>query len=166
MTAAYVAGGWTDFGATIAATAATMVGLLFVAVSINLQRILKFPHLPSRAAQTLILFVTPLLVGILLLAPGQSRAALAVELLVTGVLVGACQLVIHARTPRSEAETRLTRLVGRVLPPIVSCGSLAIAGCTLLAQAGGGLYWLLPSVLAAIIFGLLNAWVLLVEILR
>ena len=166
MTAAYVAGGWTDFGATIAATAATMVGLLFVAVSINLQRILKFPHLPSRAAQTLILFATPLLVGILLLVPGQSRAALAVELLVTGVLVGACQLVIDARTPRSEQETRLTWLVGRVFPPIASCGSLAIAGGTLLAQGGGGLYWLLPSVLAAIIFGLLNAWVLLVEILR
>jgi hypothetical protein len=42
----------------------------------------------------------------------------------------------------------------------------AIAGATLLAQAGGGLYWLVPSVLAAIIFGLVNAWVLLVEILR
>jgi hypothetical protein len=33
-------------------------------------------------------------------------------------------------------------------------------------QAGGGLYWLVPSVLAAVVFGLLNVWVLLVEILR
>jgi len=41
-----------------------------------------------------------------------------------------------------------------------------VAGATLLAQAGGGLYWLIPGVLAAIIFGLVNAWVLLVEILR
>jgi len=32
--------------------------------------------------------------------------------------------------------------------------------------AGGGLYWLVPGVLAAIVFGLVNAWVLLVEILR
>jgi hypothetical protein len=41
-----------------------------------------------------------------------------------------------------------------------------IAGATLAAQAGGGLYWLVPSVLSAIIFGLSNVWVLLVEILR
>jgi hypothetical protein len=33
---------------------ATLAGLLFVAVSINLQRILSFKNLPARAAQTLI----------------------------------------------------------------------------------------------------------------
>jgi hypothetical protein len=38
------------------------------------------------------------------------------------------------------------------------------AGSTLLAQAGGGLYWLLPSVLTPIISGLVNAWILLLEI--
>jgi len=44
----------------------------------------------------------------------------------------------------------------------VNCASRA----TLLTQAGGGLYWLVPSVLAALIFGLVNVRVLLVEILR
>jgi hypothetical protein len=39
-------------------------------------------------------------------------------------------------------------------------------GGTLLAPAGGGLYWLVPSVLAAFIFGLGSTWVLLVEIRR
>ncbi len=57
-------------------------------------------------------------------------------------------------------------MVGAVFPAVVSCGCLVIAGATLAAQAGGGLYWLVPSVLAAIIFGLVNVWVLLVEILR
>jgi hypothetical protein len=53
-----------------------------------------------------------------------------------------------------------------LVPATFSCGSLVIAGATLAAQAGGGLYWLVPSVLSAIIFGLSNVWVLLVEILR
>jgi hypothetical protein len=52
------------------------------------------------------------------------------------------------------------------MPPTVACGCLAVAGGTLAVQDGGGLYWLIPSVLAAIIFGLVNTWVLLVEILR
>jgi hypothetical protein len=58
------------------------------------------------------------------------------------------------------------RVVGRVFPAVVSCGCLVIGGATLLGQAGGGLYWLVPSVLSALIFGLVNVWVLLVEILR
>jgi hypothetical protein len=43
---------------------------------------------------------------------------------------------------------------------------LLLAGGTLLAQAGGGLDWLVPAALIAIIAGLANAWVLLIEILR
>ena len=34
------------------------------------------------------------------------------------------------------------------------------------ALAGGGLYWLVPSTVIAMLFGIVNAWVLLVEILR
>jgi hypothetical protein len=166
VTAAYAAAGWTNFGLAAAGTAATLAGLLFVAVSINLKQILEFPNLPARAGQTLILFATPLISGIFLLVPGQPAAALGWELLVTGVVVGAAQVVIDARSTRSEQEKPLTWLVGRIFPPIVSCGCIAVAGGTLLAQAGGGLYWLVPSVLTAFVFGLINVWVLLVEILR
>jgi hypothetical protein len=166
VTTAYAPADWTNFGLGAAGTAATMAGLLFVAVSINLKQILEYPNLPARAAQTLILFATPLVAGIFLLVPGQPATALAWELLVTGVGVGALQLLIDARSQRSDQETPLTWLLGRVFPPIASCGCLTVAGGTLLAQAGGGLYWLVPSVLAAIVFGLVNVWVLLVEILR
>jgi hypothetical protein len=41
-----------------------------------------------------------------------------------------------------------------------------LAGATLIAGAAGGLYWLVPGVLAALTHGLINVWVLLVEILR
>ena len=58
------------------------------------------------------------------------------------------------------------RSLGRVFPEMLSCGCMVIASATLLAQAGGGLYWLVPSVITALVFGLLNVWVLLVEILR
>jgi hypothetical protein len=163
---AYAADRWTDFGVGVAGAAAALAGLVFVAVSINLSEILKYRNLPGRAALTLLLLVKPLVVGILLLVPGQPDAALGGELLFAGVVIGGSQLVINQRSGRSEKETRWTWLVSRLTPPIVSCGCLVLAGATLLAQAGGGLYWLVPSVLAAITFGLVNAWVLLVEILR
>jgi hypothetical protein len=166
MTAAYAVDGWQNLALAVTAAVATLVGLLFVAVSINLQRILQFPNLPVRAAQTLFLFGTPLATGIFLLVPGQARGVLSGELLGTALIIGAVQLRMEIRSPVTDKETRLTWIFGRVSPPILTSGSLAVAGATLAAEAGGGLYWIVPSVLCGIIFGLLNAWVLLVEILR
>ena len=163
---AYAADRWNDFGVGVAGAAAALTGLVFVAVSINLSEILKYRNLPGRAGLTLILFVTPLLTGILLLVPGQARTALSWELITAGVVIGGSQLIINHRSGRSDQETRVTWILARGAPPVVTCGCLVVAGATLLAQAGGGLYWLVPSVLAAIAFGLINAWVLLVEILR
>jgi hypothetical protein len=105
---AYVAERWTDFGVGIAGASAALAGLVFVAVSINLSRILEYRNLPGRAALTLYLFVTPLVVGILLLVPGQSGAALGGELLAAGLVFGGSELVINQRAGRSDKETRLT----------------------------------------------------------
>ncbi|HEY2553296.1 MAG TPA: hypothetical protein VGI64_22250 [Streptosporangiaceae bacterium] len=99
VSAAHSAGDWSDFAVALARAVAALTGPLSVAVSINPERILQFPALPSRAGLTLILFVTPLLVAIFLLVPGQGGAALAAELLATGVVVGAVYLVIDARLP-------------------------------------------------------------------
>ncbi len=166
MGVAYAAEHWNDFGVATAGAAAALAGLLVVAISINLERILQFPSLPHRAAQTLILFALPLVTSLLLIVPGQPRAVLGGELLAIGLGTGTFMVVTDARVPMTKEETKATRLFSRILPPIVSCGSLVVAGATLLAEGGGGLYWLVPAVLAAIIFGLINAWVLLIEILR
>ena len=52
--------------------AAALTGLLFVAISINLTRILNFPRLPGRAASTLGILVAVMLTGCFGLAPDQS----------------------------------------------------------------------------------------------
>ncbi|HXW44487.1 MAG TPA: hypothetical protein VEL03_06855 [Streptosporangiaceae bacterium] len=171
ISTAYTAAAWAGFGGGVATAAAALAGLLFVAISINLKQILApaYPWLPTRAGQTLILFATPLIVAVLLLVPGQGRAALALELLATGLIIGTSQLYLDLKAPKREGGEELSpwrRMLGRVFPELLSCGCMMIAGATLLAQAGGGLYWLVPSVITALIFGLLNVWVLLVEILR
>lgn len=163
---AYTVDAWSGFGGIVATVAAALAGLLFIAISINLNRILKFPGLPSRAAQTLILFVTALVVGVLLVVPGQGRLAAGLELLATGLFIGGCQVYLDLTAERGKEETLWYRLIGRVFPSIISCGCIVIAAVTVLAQAGGGMYWLVPGVMTAVIFGLTNTWVLLVEIQR
>jgi hypothetical protein len=170
VTIAYTAARWVTFGATTAAVGATLSGLVFVAVSINLNRILGHPSLPARAWQTLGLLVTPLLIGFFLLVPGQSSTVLAWEMIVTAFLFCGARLTLHHQAARSEKDNplplvgHLAGFVTALVPALVSYTCVAVAGATLLAKDGGGLYWLVPSILVAIFFGLINAWALLVEI--
>lgn len=170
VTIAYNAAQWKDFasGAIVAGT--TLSGLVFVAVSINLNRILGHPSFPNRAWQTLGLLATPMVIGFLLIVPGQSNTVLGWELIFLAVLLGGARVVIHYRATRTEKDTPLplvgflAGLVPSFVPPLVSYACLALAGATLLARVGGGLYWLVPSLLLSFFVGLLNAWALLVDI--
>jgi len=166
VSTAYTVGSWTGFGSAVTTAAAALAGLLFIALSINLRQILEVPGLPSRAAQTLICFATPLVAALLLIVPGQGRIAVGSELLATGLFIGAVHTYLDRSAPRSGEHSLWRRTVGSLAPAITSCGCLIIGGATLLAGAGGGLYWLVPGVISAIVIGLANVWVLLVEILR
>ena len=162
---AYATAGWETFFAAEVSAAAALTGLLFVAVSINLTRILAFPQLPGRAAETLLMLVGVLVVSTLSLVPGQSRVALGAEILTVGLCVWAVPVVMQLRlghVPGAPRRWMTTRVVTHQLG---SLPTLA-AGVSLLAGAGGGLYWLLPGILLSIGGSILNAWVLLIEIQR
>lgn len=163
---AYDAPLWNDFAVAVAGAAAALSGLLFVAVSINIERILSIPSLPPRAAQTLIMLVAPLVVAVVLLVPEQPRGALGTELIVGGLLLGVILGWLNRPSTQADEETRVTWLVARYLPSLLTASLLVIGGITLITEVGGGLYWVAPTVLIAFLAGLANAWVLLVEILR
>jgi modulator of FtsH protease len=155
---------WHDFFVGSMGASAALTGLLFVAISINLQQILKFPNLPGRAAGSLGVLVCALVVACCGLVPQQSRVALGVEIAVVGGTVAAQAVWVTMRT-RAAGDTvtwPLERLVMLVLP-----GSLFLAGgLSLVAGGGGGLYWVFAATALAFIVSAINAWVLLVEVLR
>jgi modulator of FtsH protease len=66
-----VPGDWQDFAEVIGSASGALTGLLFVAVSINASRIAGHRGLRASATQTLVLFLTPLMMAAALLAPGQ-----------------------------------------------------------------------------------------------
>ena len=155
---------WHDlFVASVGASAA-LLGLLFVTISINLEHILKHRHLPGRAAGTLGTLLSVLVVCSFGLAPGQSNRTLGVEILATGAIV-ATQAIWVSVGKRSEGDP-LSWTLGNL--PILLFPALAFVGggCSLLAGSGGGLYWLLAGTVLAFVGTSLNAWVLLVEIVR
>ena len=94
---------WSDF-ATIAGTASgALTGLLFVAVSLNRERIAANPALRSQAGQTLVLFLLPLIVSIVLVVPGTPRWVLGLELAAVGVVSGVTMgMISHGREPEGD----------------------------------------------------------------
>src|SRR3954469_21335169 len=93
---------WSDYGVAIVGAAAVLVGLLFVAVSVNSAWFSSSTTHRGRAGQALVLFVVPLVTGILMLIPGQSTTALGIELAAFGFLVGRVFLALGSRCPRSS----------------------------------------------------------------
>jgi modulator of FtsH protease len=156
---------WHDLFVAIAGAAAALTGLLFVAVSINLKQILDIPSLPTRAAETLSVVLGLLLLSVFMLVPGQSQAVLGTEILALGLVIAAILLTRRLRLPRGQDDP----LIWTVTPIAVIVAAtvpMVAAGISVLAGAGGGLYWLVAAVILGFVGAILNAWILLVEIVR
>jgi hypothetical protein len=162
--ASYSPSVWHDFFVGTIGASAALTGLLFVAISINLEQILKYPQLPGRAAVTLGILVSALVVSGFALAPGQTNRALGIEIAAAGVVVAAQALwVTHGKQGPDEPKAWvIEHLVTLLLPSI----ALIIGGVSLATGEGGGLYWVLAAVLFAFVSASINGWVLLVEIKR
>ncbi len=63
---------WDTFTVVVGGSAGALVGLLFVAISINAAQIATSSDLRGRAAQTLVIFAALLLIAVLLAIPEQS----------------------------------------------------------------------------------------------
>ncbi|HEY1919697.1 MAG TPA: hypothetical protein VGH27_29350 [Streptosporangiaceae bacterium] len=162
---AYQPGDWHDMFVASAGAAAALTGLIFVAVSINLAKILADRRLPIRAAETLSILVGLLLASMFVLVPGQPRPVLGGEIVGLGLVMAVLLHTKRLQIPREADEP----LVWSVVPlAIITGGTVPMigAGISLLADAGGGLYWMVPELILAFSGAILNAWILLVEIQR
>jgi hypothetical protein len=157
---------WTNFAVALAGVAAVLAGLVFVALSVNLDRILQVPGLPGRAGETLIVLIGAVLQCALLLIPGLHHVALGVSVLVVGVLEWAIVTAVSVTGARQPTAEPRSWNIARVIYVQIATIPVAVAGLLLLIDTSGALYCLAGAVLWAVVAGSGNAWVLIVEIVR
>ena len=157
-----MAPGWSNFAVITGSAAGALTGLLFVAVSLNRERIVRHRALRGQAGQTLILFMLPLLLSILLVLPGPSATALGPGLIVLALVAAVALLLIgHGNKPSGdESADPLTQLLDKASPNMVVVVLTVVAGCLQLA-GDDGLYWVAAASVVSLVGGVANAWLFL-----
>ncbi|MFZ3216597.1 MAG: hypothetical protein WA192_11105 [Candidatus Acidiferrales bacterium] len=155
---------WSNFLVAQAGAAAALTGLIFVAVSINLAKILEYPGVSGRAGEAVLVLLGVLLVSTVALAPQQPAKALGSELLVIGLTLWLAVTTSHFRLRRAGHLWWWTAL--RVASCQLATVPFCLAGIWFLLGWRGAMYWLLPGCIFSFIAGVYSAWVLLIEILR
>ncbi len=157
---------WANFLVAQVGASAALAGLLFVGISINMNRILQFPVLTDRALEALTLLFTILIGASLLLVPGIGTLELGVEVLVTGAAAGAILSTLAFRVLRKTDrpwirahrwETALTEVVVALY---------LAGGVALIAIGSPGLFVVVPAILLSYLIAIEISWILLVEINR
>jgi hypothetical protein len=157
---------WSTLLAVQAGAAATLTGLVFVAISINLSRIVAVPGLPGRGAESIMQFLEVFLISTVALIPRQSDRVLADELIVIAVISWITQVAVEVRYLRVRKGHPWAWFVHRAVLTQLATLPFCIAGITLLLGVPDALYWLVPGFVFSFVAGVISAWVLLVEILR
>ena len=167
MSAAYDVEPWSDLMVAVVGAMAALAGLLFVALSINVDEIVRLRRLPGRAAATVAMLIILLLSGVVVLIPDQALWLVGAEIAALGL--GVTIFSAFAMRPREDEDPSFNSFKFRILPLLIMmgpCTLLIVAGLSLAAEAGGGLYWLAAAFVTGTFATMTNAWVLLVEIKR
>ena len=156
---------WGNFGAVAGSASGALVGLLFVAISLNRDRIARHPALRASAAQTLMVLMLPLIIALLLLTPHQPSRVLGIEITALGVIHGLGLAIVGRRKREAggELNSRLARVLDVTTPNLLTTVFVLAAGAGVIAGYTNGLYWLVPAVVVALIIGVLNAWLFLIR---
>ena len=163
---------WRDFFVAEVGASAALAGLLFVALSINIQQILQFGHLPIRAAHTLTMLMAALIVSSIALIAAPPHAILTTLAIVTlaNWLLSVGFVYRYSRPASDAAADTFVQPMWYLISFGASSqgASLPLAVGALVALGGNdqGWYWIAAGILLSFASAVYNTWVLLVEILR
>ena len=159
---------WQIFYATIATAAATLVGLLFVAMSLNVRMFTgnKNIGLKKLAILTLTNFLYIIIFALIFLIPRQGPIGLGLPLMCNG-FAGLMSTIPHLRTLLSNIPQGISRrnTYIRAAMTLVAYLVLIIVSFLVMVRAStASLYWLVAPMILLLISASRNTWSLLISV--
>lgn len=154
-------GSWQVFYLMVGTAAATLIGLLFIGISLHIDRMRS-----SETRELLLLggltfnsFFYVLLFAIFFLIPGPTPTALGAELFLLGTL-GLVSGLIQFNRAWKTVE------VWRFVIPLVALIAVLVISLTVFAGQTGGFYWLVIVMVVLLVSASRNAWDFLLGVTR
>ncbi len=156
---------WSEFNVAMAGASAALAGLVIVAASVNIDKIIRARTLTARLGAAIASLVLALVASAVGLMPELDLTWYGTIVLVSTVAAGVFQ--VHAtrvimRDPEPAQRGRLGKSVLGFLP----VAGYVAAGVALIVGSSTGLVLAAAGCLLAIIAAILVSWVVLVEVLR
>ncbi|MBV9282624.1 MAG: hypothetical protein JOZ41_21310 [Chloroflexi bacterium] len=165
--------GWQTFYLLAGTASATLVGLIFVAVSLHLDLVGESGISPifTLARRTLSSFILVVIIALVFLVPEQGPQGLGWPLLALG-MVDMLQTtldigdVIGELTHTAGWQSFANRIVPPVVLPLLSGIGLVLVAATVLAGTTSALSWMVPLVVLVLSTAAFNAWELMLGLAR
>jgi hypothetical protein len=161
--------GWHDFYILAGTASATLVGLLFVGLSLHLRIVIASSEVRSLARVTLANFGAILFVALFMVIP-EDRSTAATELIAAGVASLAISTPSLVAAIQSEGRTLQMRRRDRVRMLLrfglsdASYLAVIVAGVLLFSSLSPAFTWLVVATVVLLIISLRNTWDLLVTV--
>lgn len=156
---------WGDFNVAMAGASAALAGLVIVAASVNIEKIIHAGTLTARLAAAIAALVLALVASAAGLVPGIDSRWYGVVILVVAVSAGVFQVHAMRVIARDPAATRRER-IAKSIPGFLPVAAYLAAGIAAIAGHPSGLLLAAAGCLLAVVSAILISWIALVEVLR
>ena len=158
---------WHDFYITVGTASASLIGLLFVALSINIEAITGESRVELRAfaEQAFSSFATVLVIAAVFLIPSRDPGSMGVAYVLLGGL-GEARMLRRAPAIWPSVRRGGLREVAfwRLVLPATALLGLVAVGFGMLAGEPSSLYWLVAVILGLLMSAARSSWDLLVRV--
>lgn len=156
---------WHDFYVTIGTASASLVGLLFVALSLNPDAVTgpERHNFRAFAEQAFTSFSTVLLIALFFLVPTHDPPTLGIQYLALAA-IGSLRVIRRAPSMWRFRSRMPGTLVWRLALPAAAMIGLGFTAAGLLAGNPSALYWLVVVIIGLLMSAARSSWDLLVSV--
>jgi hypothetical protein len=157
---------WANYFVAQASAAAALTGLIFVALSLNLDHVIEDGAWLGRAATGLIMLAQPIVYALVCLLPLSTASAQGWVLAGLGVVAsGAVGRIVLSRSSRLASRTP-AELAVRAVVALTESVTSVVGAILVVAGYVAGVFVLAVGAIVGLGIGLVTAWALLVEVRR